>query len=147
MFIRSPDLSPARTEDTCGRLRRYRQARYAHFMIELHPHDMAHGGEAVARKDGKAHFVAGAMPGVVVTGTVIEDKGSWARVALVAVIEPVDGRRDEPCQHASTCGGCQWQHADESLQRLWKRQTIIGQLKHLGRVTDPTVLATLTPSR
>lgn len=108
-------------------------------MIELHPHDMAHGGEAVARKDGKAHFIAGAMPGEVVTGTVVQDKGSWARVALVDVVESVEGRREAPCRHATTCGGCQWQHADESLQHLWKRQTIIGQLEHLGRVTNPSV--------
>jgi tRNA/tmRNA/rRNA uracil-C5-methylase (TrmA/RlmC/RlmD family) len=115
-------------------------------MIELHPHDMAHGGEAVARKDGKAHFIAGAMPGEVVTGTTIEDKGSWARVALVDVVEAADGRRDAPCRHAAACGGCQWQHADESLQRLWKRQTVKGQLEHLGRVRDPVVRETIAPS-
>ncbi len=115
-------------------------------MIELHPHDMAHGGEAVARKDGKAHFVAGAMPGEVVRGTVVEDKGSWARVALVDVVEPVQGRRTPPCRHAQACGGCQWQHADESLQREWKRQTVIGQLEHLGRISEPTVNETVTPS-
>jgi 23S rRNA (uracil1939-C5)-methyltransferase len=115
-------------------------------MIELHPHDMAHGGEAVARKDGKAHFIAGAMPGEVITGTIVEDKGSWARVALVDVVESVEGRRAAPCGHASACGGCQWQHADESLQRLWKRQTVIGQLEHLGRVTNPLVHDIVAPS-
>lgn len=112
-------------------------------MIELHPHDMAHGGEAVARSDGKAHFVAGAMPGEVVVGTVIEDKGSWARVALVEVREPAEGRRDAPCPHADLCGGCQWQFADESIQRDWKRTTIIGQLEHLGRVASPLVHPTI----
>ncbi len=115
-------------------------------MIELHPHDMAHGGEAVARKDGKAHFVAGAMPGEVVRGTVIEDKGSWARVALTEVLEPVEGRRVAPCRHAATCGGCQWQHADETLQHRWKRQTVLSQLQHLGRIEDPVVHDTVVPS-
>lgn len=115
-------------------------------MIELHPHDMAHGGEAVARKDGKAHFIAGAMPGEVVAGTITEDKGSWARVALVEVLEPSDGRRQAPCRHAAVCGGCQWQHADEAHQRDWKRNTVIGQLEHLGRVDDPLVHPTVVPS-
>lgn len=112
-------------------------------MIELHPHDMAHGGEAVARRDGKAHFVAGAMPGEVVVGTVTEDKGSWARVALVEVREPAEGRREAPCPHADVCGGCQWQFADESIQRAWKQTTIIGQLEHLGRVVSPLVHPTV----
>jgi 23S rRNA (uracil1939-C5)-methyltransferase len=114
-------------------------------MLELHPHDIAHGGEAVARKDGKAHFVAGAMPGEVVTGTIIEDKGSWARVALVEVLEPVEGRRTPPCKHAAACGGCQWQFAQEQIQREWKRATVIGQLQHLGRITEPLVNPTVAP--
>jgi 23S rRNA (uracil1939-C5)-methyltransferase len=114
-------------------------------MLELHPHDIAHGGEAVARKDGKAHFVAGAMPGEVVTGTITEDKGSWARVALVEVLEPAEGRRTPPCAHAAVCGGCQWQFAQEEVQRDWKRSTVIGQLEHLGRITDPVVNATMAP--
>ena len=114
-------------------------------MLELHPHDIAHGGEAVARKDGKAHFVAGAMPGEVVTATVIEDKGSWARVALVEVLEPAEGRRTPPCSHAATCGGCQWQFAADDVQREWKRSTVVGQLQHLGRVADPVVNATIAP--
>jgi len=114
-------------------------------MIELHPHDMAHGGEAVARHDGKAHFVAGAMPGEVVKGTVIEDKGSWARVALIEIVESADGRRTPPCPHADLCGGCQWQFADEAVQRDWKRSTVVSQLKHLGRVQDPLVHPTVSP--
>ena len=113
-------------------------------MIELHPHGIAHGGEAVARKDGKAHFVAGAMPGEVVTGTVTEDKGSWARVALVDVLESAPERRQPPCIHADLCGGCQWQFADESIQRSWKRATVISQLQHLGRVEQPVVHETVS---
>jgi 23S rRNA (uracil1939-C5)-methyltransferase len=113
-------------------------------MIELHPHGIAHGGEAVARKDGKAHFVAGAMPGEVVTGTVIEDKGSWARVALVDVLESAPERRQPPCIHADLCGGCQWQFAGESIQRSWKRATVISQLQHLGRVDKPVVHETVS---
>ncbi len=113
-------------------------------MIELHPHDIAHGGEAVARKDGKAHFVAGAMPGEVVTGTVTEDKGSWARVALVDVLEAAPERRQPPCLHADLCGGCQWQFVEESMQRSWKRATVISQLQHLGRVSQPVVHETVS---
>jgi 23S rRNA (uracil1939-C5)-methyltransferase len=100
---------------------------------------MAHGGEAVARRDGKAHFVAGAMPGEVVEATIVEDKGSWARAALVAITEASPDRREPPCPHASVCGGCQWQHAGERAQREWKRDTVASQLSHLGRIEDPVV--------
>jgi 23S rRNA (uracil1939-C5)-methyltransferase len=112
-------------------------------MMELHPHDMAHGGEAVARHDGKAYFIPGAMPGEVVEATVIEDKGSWARTALVEVIAPSPERRAPPCPHATDCGGCQWQFANDEQQRQWKRSTVIGQLEHLGKIVDPLVHETV----
>lgn len=114
-------------------------------MVELHPHAIAHGGEAVARRDGKAHFVAGVIPGEVVEAVVTEDRGSWARADLVRIIEPADARRDPPCPHASACGGCQWQFATEDTQRDWKQETVRSQLSHLGRLEDPLVHPTATP--
>jgi 23S rRNA (uracil1939-C5)-methyltransferase len=112
-------------------------------MVELHPHDIAHGGEAVARKDGKAHFIRGAMPGEIVEAVVVEDRGSWARTELVSVVEPSPSRRVPPCNYAGVCGGCQWQFAQDTTQRTWKRDIVHGQLEHLGRLTDPTVNATV----
>lgn len=114
-------------------------------MLELHPHAMAHGGEAVARRDGKAHFVAGVLPGEVVEAVVIEDRGSWARADLVEILEASPERREPPCPHAESCGGCQWQFASESAQRDWKRETVRSQLEHLGKITDPLVHPTATP--
>jgi 23S rRNA (uracil1939-C5)-methyltransferase len=113
-------------------------------MVELHPHDIAHGGEAVARKDGKAHFIAGAMPGEIVEAVIIEDRGSWARAALVEVIESSPLRREPPCEYAEVCGGCQWQFTDGDTQRGWKRDIVFGQLQHLGRLSDPVVRDTVT---
>lgn len=114
-------------------------------MVELHPTAMAHGGEAVARRDGKAHFVGGVMPGEVVEARIVEDKGSWARANLVRVIEPAPDRRDAPCPHASTCGGCQWQFAPRSTQLDWKRDIVASQLSHLGKIADPPVAPTEAP--
>jgi 23S rRNA (uracil1939-C5)-methyltransferase len=113
-------------------------------MVELHPHDIAHGGEAVARKDGKAHFIAGAMPGEIVEAVITEDRGSWARTSLVSVVEPSLHRREPPCQYADVCGGCQWQFADDDTQRSWKRDIVLGQLQHLGRLADPVVGDTIS---
>jgi 23S rRNA (uracil1939-C5)-methyltransferase len=106
---------------------------------------MAHGGEAVARKDGKAHFVAGAMPGEVVEVTVTEDRGSWARARLISVLDASPDRRDPPCPHADQCGGCQWQHADRDVQLRWKREIVSSQLSHLGRIESPPVTEAEAP--
>jgi 23S rRNA (uracil1939-C5)-methyltransferase len=108
-------------------------------VIELVPEDIAHGGEAVGRLYGKAHFVAGVIPGERVQGRVVVDKGSWARVELERVLEPSPDRVEPPCPHFQACGGCQWQYADYSAQLRWKASIVAGQLAHLGGMQDPPV--------
>jgi 23S rRNA (uracil1939-C5)-methyltransferase len=115
-------------------------------MLQLTPHDMAHGGEAVARVDGKTWFVGGAMPGERILGDISVDKGAWGRVELRSVEEPSPHRVDPPCAHFGTCGGCHWQFADHTTQLDWKRSIVAGQLRHLGRIADPDVRATVAPS-
>ena len=117
---------------------------YRFTVIELAPTTIAHLGEAVARVDGKAHFVAGAMPGEVVRGEVIVDKGSWARVRLTSVETASPERIDPPCPHFAACGGCQWQFADYAAQLRWKSDILVGQLEHLGRIREPTVRQTVS---
>ena len=112
-------------------------------MIELRPTDVAHGGEGVARVDGKAHFVDGAMPGERVLGEVVKDGGAWARVELRRILEPSPQRIDPPCPHFGVCGGCQWQYADYPAQLAWKRSILAGQLAHLGKIADPPVPETV----
>lgn len=112
-------------------------------MVEFHPHGIAHGGDAVARKDGKAHFIRGAMPGDVVEASIIEDKGSWARATVVQIIDPSPLRRTPPCPYTDQCGGCQWQFTDGDTQRIWKRTNVSDQLQHLGRIKHPTVHETV----
>ncbi|MBI5157614.1 MAG: class I SAM-dependent RNA methyltransferase [Acidimicrobiia bacterium] len=112
-------------------------------MIELHPTDVAHGGEAVARVEGKAHFVEGAMPGERVLGEVIKDGGSWARVELHRIVERSPHRIEPPCAHFGVCGGCQWQFAEYPIQLEWKRTILAGQLAHLGKIVEPPVRDTV----
>jgi tRNA/tmRNA/rRNA uracil-C5-methylase (TrmA/RlmC/RlmD family) len=114
-------------------------------VIELSPTTIAHGGEAVARVEGKAHFVAGAMPGERVLAEVVRDKGSWARAELREVLEPSADRIDPPCAHFADCGGCTWQFAAYPAQLEWKHSIVAGQLQHLGGLTDPVVRPTAAP--
>ena len=65
--------------------------------LEVQPHDMAHGGEAVARVDGKTVFVSGAMPGERVSVEIEKDKGSWARARLVSIVDGSPDRIEPQC--------------------------------------------------
>jgi 23S rRNA (uracil1939-C5)-methyltransferase len=105
--------------------------------------DMAHGGSAVARLDGKAFFIDGALPGEVIEGDIEVDKGSWGRVKLLSIAEPSPARVVPRCRHFEVCGGCQWQHGEYEAQLEWKRSIVAGQLAHLGRTAEPPVRPTI----
>lgn len=103
-------------------------------------HAMAHGGEAVGRlPDGRAVFVAGALPGETVLVRVVSARKRWARGEIVEVQVVSSERVTPPCPHFGPCGGCQWQHIDLGLQRRLKAETVRGQLRHLGGIEDPPV--------
>lgn len=113
--------------------------------MEFTPRDMAHGGSAIARIEGKAFFVDGVMPGETASGEIEVDKGSWGRLALTEIITPSPDRVDPRCRHFDRCGGCQWQYADYTAQLEWKRSIVAGQLAHLGGLVDPPVRPTVAP--
>ena len=108
-------------------------------VVDLDVHDMAHGGEAVGRHDGKAVFVAGAIPGERVRVSLVSDSGTWARAHLEEVLTPAPARVPPPCPHFADCGGCQWQYMTYAEQLKWKSSIVAGQLQHLGGVSDPEV--------
>lgn len=110
---------------------------------ELLLHDMAHGGEAVGRlEDGRAVFVAGALPGERVRVELVDEKKRYARARLVEVLEASPDRVEPPCPYVGECGGCQWQHIAIERQRELKQQIVSGQLAHLARLQGAPVQAT-----
>ena len=98
-----------------------------------------HGGEGVARIDGKAVFVPGALPEETVTLEVVDDRKRWARARLLDVVEASPDRVEPPCPYVPECGGCDLQHASVEAQRRLKTRVVIEQLTRLGRLEDPPV--------
>jgi tRNA/tmRNA/rRNA uracil-C5-methylase (TrmA/RlmC/RlmD family) len=100
-----------------------------------------HGGEGVARLEGKAVFVPGTLPGERVVLRVVEDRKRWARAELIEVLEASPDRVEPPCPYVPECGGCDLQHADPAAQRRLKTRVVIEQLTRLGGVQDPPVVS------
>jgi tRNA/tmRNA/rRNA uracil-C5-methylase (TrmA/RlmC/RlmD family) len=98
-----------------------------------------HGGEGVARIEGKAVFVAGTIPGERVRVRVTDDRKRWARADLLEVLEPAVDRVTPPCPYVPDCGGCDLQHIAPDAQRRLKTQVVVEQLQRLGGLTDPAV--------
>ncbi len=99
-----------------------------------------HGGEGVARLEGKAVFVPGTLPGERVRIRVVDDRARWARAELDEVLEPSPDRVEPPCPYVPACGGCDLQHARPDAQRALKTRVVREQLTRLGGVDDPPVL-------
>jgi 23S rRNA (uracil1939-C5)-methyltransferase len=113
--------------------------------FELHLTNMAHGGDALGRHEGKVIFVPYAIPGEGALVEIVEDKGSYARAQLVEVLSPSPHRVDPPCPHfgPEKCGGCQWQHIAYQAQLELKATVVGDQLARLGRLPDVPVNRTI----
>lgn len=106
---------------------------------------MAHGGDGVAHRDGKAVFVSGAVTGDRIALGITQDKGRFERGEILELVEPSADRTEPPCPHFAACGGCQWQMARHEAQLEWKREIVRSQLAHLGRI-EAEVMPVEAPS-
>lgn len=93
---------------------------------------LSHEGRGVARIDGKATFVAGALPGETVLMRYTERRGRHDEAVAVEVLEASPDRVEPPCAHAGVCGGCSLQHLSPGEQRRHKQQALAEQLRHSG---------------
>ena len=112
-------------------------------VVELEPHALAAGGDAVARYAGMAVFVPWAAPGDRIRARVTEVKPRYARAELEAVLAPGPGRVAPACPFFARCGGCRLQHLAYPEQLAWKRQLVRDALERIGRLADPPVGETL----
>jgi len=101
---------------------------------------MASGGGCVARStSGRVMFVRHTLPGERVVAEVTSANASFLRADAVEVIEGSADRVQPPCPHAGPgrCGGCDWQHASLSAQRVLKAALVAEQLQRLARIEMP----------
>jgi 23S rRNA (uracil1939-C5)-methyltransferase len=113
-------------------------------MVTLKLTQMAHGGPAMGRHQGKVFFVPYALPGETVAVEIETSKRGWARAGLVEVIESSSERVVPSCPHfgADACGGCQWQHIRYPAQLGFKSDVVRDQLARLGGLGDAAVRPT-----
>jgi 23S rRNA (uracil1939-C5)-methyltransferase len=102
---------------------------------------MAAGGAAVAREGtGRVVLVDGALPGETVEAALIDERSSYARAHVTAVLEPSPDRVTPPCPHvARGCGGCGWQHASLEAQRRYKRGLVAEALERIAGIAESEV--------
>ena len=92
--------------------------------------ELAHGGAALARVDGRVIFVEGAIPGETVEAEVTQRRKDFWRAQATAVLDPAGARVEPPCPFFKAgCGGCQLQYVAYPEQLALKRQVLHRQLE------------------
>ncbi|WP_239451694.1 class I SAM-dependent RNA methyltransferase [Elioraea rosea] len=91
------------------------------------------GGDGIATlPDGRAAYIAGALPGETVEAAPGAKRGEGVAARLVSVLSPSPERIAPPCQHAALCGGCSVQHMGEALYATWKAGLAAAALSRAG---------------
>lgn len=97
----------------------------------------ASGGEGVARVEGMAVFVNGALRGERVEVLIehIGHSAAWGRIETLT--EPSPARIEPDCPYYGTCGGCQFRHMTYEEELEAKRQRVEDALRRIGGVDIP----------
>jgi 23S rRNA (uracil1939-C5)-methyltransferase len=105
--------------------------------------DLAHDGRGIARIDGKAVFIEGALPGERVRFRVFKRRRQLDEAGLVEVLTASPDRVVPKCAHFGICGGCSLQHLAPAAQLAAKERQLLDNLERIGRVRPERVFAPL----
>lgn len=110
--------------------------------IDVELTDLAYGGDAVGRYEGRVLFVPGGIPGERVRVDIVEERRGHARATLLEILRPAPERIDPPYPLLID-SGCHWEHIAYPAQLAWKAHIVRQLLVRIGRQPDAIVYPTL----
>ncbi len=99
-------------------------------IIDVHATAPAHGGECIARHEGRVVFVSGAIPGEHVRAEVTQRRSQLWRARTVDVLEPSPDR--VPHIWPDAPDGAELGHIALPAQREWKTEVLRGTIRRIG---------------
>jgi len=112
--------------------------------VETHIESLSHDGRGVARIEGKAVFIDGALAGEQVKFVYSKMHSKYDEGRTIEVLQAANDRVDAKCQHFGVCGGCSLMHMAPEAQLALKQKTLQEHLNHFGNVIPQQWLAPLT---
>ena len=100
----------------------------------------SHDGRGLARIEGKATFIAGALPNETVQFTYTRMKSDFAEGQTVAVLQASPDRITPHCPHYQLCGGCSLQHLAPAAQIQEKETLLLEILNRIGQCQPESLL-------
>lgn len=108
---------------------------------------ISHDGKGIARINGKATFIQGALPGDVIEFKYTSIKKDFDEGLLLSVLESSPLRVEPQCKNYQICGGCSLQHMDEEKQIAFKHDQLLDLLARYGHTTPEAILPPLASVR
>ena len=102
--------------------------------LSLTIHDIAFGGEGVARADDFVIFVPFVLLDETVGVEITEVKKNFARAKLLRVEKSSPERVEPECRYFTQCGGCQYQHIAYATQLRLKHKQISDLFERVGKI-------------
>ncbi|MDO6747151.1 23S rRNA (uracil(1939)-C(5))-methyltransferase RlmD [Gilvimarinus sp. 1_MG-2023] len=99
-----------------------------------------HDGRGLARHQGQAVFVSGALDSEQVEARWTKRQSRFSEARLLQVLSPSPQRVEPACKHYGRCGGCQLQHASHAHQLEIKQNSVLDQLARAGAPAPQTLL-------
>jgi len=115
-------------------------------VAEVEIADLSHDGRGVARIDGKAVFVAGALAGERVRMRYTGKHRHYDEAVVDEVLLASPDRVAPLCAHFGVCGGCALQHLAPAAQIAAKQHVLLENLERIGKVQPRSLLPPLTDS-
>ena len=112
-------------------------------LLEMDVLDLAYGGDAVGRYQGRAIFVPGAIPGERVRLRLVSERKNYARGELIEVAQSSPDRIAPRYPDLAESGGFQWQYIAYPAQLTWKTRIVQQLLRRVGHFAEPPVLPTI----
>ncbi|MET0225890.1 MAG: 23S rRNA (uracil(1939)-C(5))-methyltransferase RlmD [Dokdonella sp.] len=96
--------------------------------------DLSHDGRGVARIDGKAVFVAGALPGERARIRYTKRSRNFDEAKVEELLTRSPERIEPRCIHFGTCSGCTLQHLPAAAQIAAKQRVLAENFERIGKV-------------
>ena len=106
--------------------------------------DLIADGRGVARINGKATFIADALPGETVRFKYLRTGRDLDEGQAVAIDKPSPERVAPKCAHFGVCGGCSLQHLAPGSQIAFKQKQLMEAFARIGKVRPETIAEPIT---
>lgn len=125
---------------------RGRKPKFSKEPLDAQIDSLSQDGRGVARIDGKAVFIDGALAGEQVRFVYTNRHRRFDEGQVLEVLEAAPERVTPRCPHVQVCGGCSLQHLDAQAQIQAKQQAMLDGLAHIAQITPKRVLEPLSAS-